>query len=472
MKSHFHLPLISSLILGALLVGALPGHAQTTNVTVDSTKSWSGYQNVFDTNNAYLSGSGVPTADLRAVFTPNVISATNLFLLANTNTYKTDGTFNLPDGTPNRFLEENFYVDMATAFAGLTVTFSGTVLSNTLPGYPGLYGMATIKEFGPGYAYIGQTDVDLPPGPFTVSRAIGAGNICQYGFYTKGPNAAPNSADAAKFVRISTKTNAPAPPATVTVDPTQTWIGFLNYLTTNDAYVGGFSIGPSDLPAGFIPDQASATRVILGINTSTYDAMAPASVGGQPVNTFNNPDGTPNKHLELDFYVDVGGLYSGTALTFNGTVESNGLPAGWVAYCVIKEFTSGYGYVGATPVALPSSGPFTVTRLIAAGDNSQYGFYVYGPNMAPGSPASTKKVSILVATATLPVTLTASRVGGNIQIKFPTQTGVSYTVQYKSHLTDAGWLTLTTIPGDGNVATATDTIGGAGTARYYRVCSL
>ena len=55
----------------------------------------------------------------------------------NTNSYKLDGTNNLADGTPNILLEENFYVDVGTAFAGSTVQFSGTVITNGFPGFPG-----------------------------------------------------------------------------------------------------------------------------------------------------------------------------------------------------------------------------------------------------------------------------------------------------------------------------------------------
>lgn len=466
---------LSLLLVGGLLVSTLPGHAQTTNkVIVDASKGWSGYQNIFDTNNAFLpGGSGVPTPDLRATFTPDVGHATKLLLQANTNNYKLDGTNNLPDGTPNRLYEENFYVDVGTTFGGTTVEFSGTVLSNNLPGFPGVYAKATIKEFGPGYAYLGQDDVDLNPGPFTISRNIQAGNICQYGFYTKGPSAAPNSADAAKAVTFAATNSAPpSGSVTVTVDPTQNWQGFINYYTLADGYLGSFGAATSEVPAGFIPDQATATRVILGINTTTYDATSPASVGGQPVNTFNNPDGSPNKHLESDFYVDVGTIYGGSSVTFNGSVESNGLPAGWTAYAFIKEFGPGYAYVGPATTSPLTPGAFSVTRNIAVNNISQYGFYVYGPNTAPASADSLKKVSVLVAGVTPGVTLTASRSGSNIQIKFPTEIGKNYTVQYKAHINDATWLTLTTIPGTGSVVTASDTIGGTGAARYYRVSAL
>ncbi len=461
-----------AVMLGVLLVSTMPLRAQTiTNrVIVDASKAWTGYQNIFDITGNYLTGSSLATADLRASFTPGLAKANALLLQMNTNSYKLDGINNLPDGTPNILLEENFYVDAGTAFAGTTVEFSGTVITNGFPGFPGAYAKATIKEFAAGYAYVGQTDVDLTPGAFFVTRDIQPENIAQYGFYTKGPNAAPNSTDAALTVRLAaTNTAPPASAVTVTVDPTQNWQGFLNYSTVGDAYVSGFSVATTDLPGGFLPDQTTATRLSLGINTSTYDATDAAAIGGQPANTFNKPDGSPNKHLETDFYVDVGTLYGGVDLTFKGTVESNGLPAGWIAYAVIKEFGPGYSYVGAVTKRL-TAGAFSVNRAIGVGNISQYGFYVYGPNTAPDSPQSLKTVSIFVGGTSTPVTLAASRSGSDVQIKFPTQAGVSYSVQYKAQLTDSVWLTLgSPVAGSGNVATVTDAIGGAGVARYYRV---
>lgn len=458
-------------MLGALLASAVPGQAQTTNrVIVDASKSWTGYQNIFDLNGGYLSGSSVATADLRAGFSPGLAKATALLLQLNTNTFKLDGINNLPDGTPNILLEENFYVDVGTAFAGTTVEFSGTVLTNGFPGFPDAYAKATIKEFAAGYAYVGQTDVDLTPGAFFVSRDIQPGNIAQYGFYTKGPNAAPNSTNAALTVRIAATNSAPPVSAvTVTVDPAQNWQGYLNYLTVTDAYVGGLPVSTADLPGAFAPDQATATRLNLGINTSTYDATDVGLIGGQAMNTFNNPDGSPNKHLETDFYVDAGTIYGGTALTFKGTVASNGLPAGWTAYAFIKEFGSGYSYVGATTKPL-TAGAFSINRNIAAGNISQYGFYVYGPNTAPGSANASKNISIIVGNAITSPGLTATRSGNNVQIKFPTQTGANYTVQYKAQLTDSTWLPLgSPVAGSGNVVTVNDTLGAAGAARYYRV---
>ena len=69
------------------------------------------------------------------------------------------------------------------------------------------------------------------------------------------------------------------------------------------------------------------------------------------------------------------------------------------------------------------------------------------------------------ATLTRP-TVTATKVGGSIQLSFATQATGTYTVQYKAHLTDA-WQTLTSVSGNGSIQAVTDTINPG--ARFYQV---
>ena len=179
---------------------------------------------------------------------------------------------------------------------------------------------------------------------------------------------------------------------TVAVDPGKSWIGYMSWYDTSDKYLGGTNCLTAKLPAGFVPNSASAARLVLGINSSTY-----ATNG-----VFNLADGTPNRILDTDFYVELGTNYGGQTVTFNGVVESNSLPSQWTAYAVVKEFTPpNYGYVGADTVPL-TSGAFTVSRHIGAGDLAQFGFYIYGPNTPPGSADSRQTVSILVANPAQP----------------------------------------------------------------------
>ena len=174
---------------------------------------------------------------------------------------------------------------------------------------------------------------------------------------------------------------------TVKVDSTKNWAGYMNWYSTNDTYVAGGSWGLDALQARFLPTKANATRVVLQVNTNTYN---PADV------YWNLPDGTANKHLEANFYVDVGTAYAGQEVTFVGTIESNTIPVGWTCDAVIKEFASGYAYVGLTRTPVVGGTPFNVVRPIGAGNIAQYGFITYGPNAAPGSAAALQAASIMV----------------------------------------------------------------------------
>gem|GEM_PF-5481669 len=78
----------------------------------------------------------------------------------------------------NKLLEANLYVDVGTLYAGNDVTFVGRVESNSLPA--GWTCVAVIKEFAPGYAYLGDTRAELVGGAdFAVTRYIRPGNITQ-----------------------------------------------------------------------------------------------------------------------------------------------------------------------------------------------------------------------------------------------------------------------------------------------------
>src|SRR5215831_8788118 len=171
-------------------------------VKVDSFLPWLGFMNVWQTNGtSYVYGQTWGPADLRAAFihtnSPSGWPQSTLLVLSpNTNTYA-PGTgkppdtnfWNLTDGTPNKVVEANFYRDVGTNFAGQTVTFTGTILSNNIPsvnGFPttGWDLLAVVKEFSVGYGtFYGMNSVPISAaGPFTVSRPIPAGRVCQYGF--------------------------------------------------------------------------------------------------------------------------------------------------------------------------------------------------------------------------------------------------------------------------------------------------
>lgn len=154
-----------------------------------------------------------------------------------------------------------------------------------------------------------------------------------------------------------------------------------------------------------------------------------------------------------------GGPFTGTALslvtsgrgTTTQTTQALGTfsdqnAAGWQVWHWVP-LLDGIGQ----PVKVSLGGVQTVRSTSGGGLNAN--FYMF----------------VVASTVPNPVTLTATASGGNIRIAFPTQSQVTYTVLYKNSLSDPAWQTLTTIPGDGTVKTATDSVTGQQTGRFYKV---
>lgn len=495
MKSRKSFPILMSLMLGALLVTAWPAGAQPINVTPSALTSWEGSFNVYNaTETMYIETAAMDLIDLRAYFYPNAANPTLLVMKINTNTYDVTATnywshnqtlyFNTAGGGVSKSMHPNLQVNIPTNNfdIGKTVTFSGSWVSNTIPAAWKVY--AFITEFTmPGYGYVGESDslqLTAASGTFSVSRPIAAGNLAQYGLQIRGGNTAPNSANANYGIAFVVTNPPTANPATnVLVDPAAFWQGFLNYYFASnnpyaDNYDAGTSIAITDIPAEWSPDQATATKLILRPNTACYDAssVSPYAISGAP-NFFNNPNSSALRRPKPTYFVDNTSLYSDTPLTFSGVVESNTLPAGYTAYAYIEDFLPDGFYVfnGESRVALPKSGPFSVSRRIGPGNTSQYGFYVYGTALPPASPLASAFVSILVPNTQppVPVTVSIEKSGNFIHILFPTESGKTYTVQYKVNITDANWTTLgTPSAGTGGTVTVNDGISLAG-RRYYRI---
>lgn len=186
------------------------------------------YNNTGGSQGGYLWGSPWGVVDLPAGFngtnyvkiSPNINCWNALDpYWVNTNTTPYSGA---------KWMEANFYVDVGTAYQGQTVNFVGSTMTNTL--VSPYFCQAFIKEFGPGYSYVGMTTQPIVAGtPFTVTRGIGAGNICQYGFITTGPDANPATVASLGEVEIAVN-NA---------DPN---IGTMNSLALVESQNAGFSV--------------------------------------------------------------------------------------------------------------------------------------------------------------------------------------------------------------------------------------
>jgi hypothetical protein len=86
----------------------------------------------------------------------------------------------------------------------------------------------------------------------------------------------------------------------------------------------------------------------------------------------------------------------------------------------------------------------------------------------PNGNTNTHAFTITVLQASRPTVANVSRTGNTVTFGFQTENGVSYRVEYTDSLTPPAWTTLTTVIGNGGVATITDP-NATVPMRFYRV---
>ncbi|MBN2163083.1 MAG: glycoside hydrolase family 16 protein [Pontiellaceae bacterium] len=112
---------------------------------------------------------------------------------------------------------------------------------------------------------------------------------------------------------------------------------------------------------------------------------------------------------------------------------------------------------------------FSEVQAEAPAGTATVGFYLLNVNQ----PGNTGPVYFDAIQATLigdpaePVNLSASVTGDQIQLSFPSQNGVNYQLAYKSCLTNAAWIPLETVVGDGSTNTLSQTITSLN--RFYTI---
>ena len=132
-------------------------------------------------------------------------------------------------------------------------------------------------------------------------------------------------------------------------------------------------------------------------------------------------------------------------------------------------------FYGAESTPILNAGSATDTWIFSEAQGEapagavEVGFFLLNVNQPenPGPMYFDDVQAMLVGDPILPVTLSASIEGGNIQISFPTQNGVSYQVAYKSSMTNTSWTAIETIVGDGN--TNSVSYAASSPARFYVV---
>jgi hypothetical protein len=388
MKTRIQKLIIPLLALCAFIGGAARVNAQVS-VTVDPSQSWVGYMNVFAlpvNGGAYIFGQVWGTADLRGAF----IGATNLLLQPCTNVWDPANSFWVQaDGvTPNTIMDASFYVQN-DILANTNVVFTGKCLSNTLTANPepltGVFytSQAFIKTFDGSYNLLGAATSNLVAGQsFSISlNTTGAAHV-QYGFETIGPDASTATASALGNVVV-----AVAPPsATVTVDPSQAWIGFMNVFSL-PADGGGYQFGNSWGTSALQADFSGTTNLTLLPCTNVWETSDTYWVKADGV--------TPNKIMDASMYVQNDTLINSNVV-FVGTTLTNTLtnspePLTGVRYtsvAFIKAFDGSFNLLGSATVPLVPGQSFGITLGTAGATHVQYGFETIGPDANPATVAS------------------------------------------------------------------------------------
>jgi hypothetical protein len=533
------------LALFVSLAGSFQGQSQVT-VKVDATKNWQGYMNWYSTNDAYVAGGAWGIADLRAAFVPPAPNASVVVLRVNTNTYNTGGYWNLADGTPNKHLEANLYVDVGTSFAGNDVNFVGTVQTNNLPA--GWTCQAVIKEFAGGYVYLGDTRDSIVGGnSFSVTRTIAPGHICQYGFLTYGPNTAPGSADSLTGASIFVDNSDPSitgQPAnqrvlvggTATFTVTAVGASGLSYhwkrygtnlvnggnisgatsatLTISNAQLADATTYTATVTdtAGSLDAQPAKLRVLTAAQFANaldnpsfeFDVVDPAIIpdpwvtfsGSALQNTNDTYAFTPGANVKTiegtnaaqvynageynGFYQDVpatpGQIFTGDGWFYQSSLDPLLAPTD-VAFIEV-QFRHGndnpiaiYQSFGVTnaPELLDTWLFLRATNGVAAGyaqTSTTNSYYLTAPagtdhvryqvtlHYVGGGPGSVY-VDSMSLMKKIPVVVSVSKVGANINLSFLTQGATSYQVVYKDNLTDSSWTPVgSLISGDGSTMSA------------------
>jgi hypothetical protein len=174
---------------------------------------------------------------------------------------------------------------------------------------------------------------------------------------------------------------------TVTVDPAQLALGYMNWSPApgDAAGYGGASGGGwglSDLRATF-----SGNTLTLSPNINTY---APGN------NYWVNADGSGANIMDANIYNETTGTYVNTTLTFNFDVLANTLVRPYTSVAFIKDFAPDYSsFTESTAALTPGMGSISLFTSANAGDHIQYGFETDGPDANPATAAALGSVIIV-----------------------------------------------------------------------------
>jgi hypothetical protein len=313
--------------------------------------------------------------------------------------------------------------------AGQSVTFSGNIQANTLvaPYTSTIF----IKDFAFNYSSYTTVTIPMVAGAFSITKATAAGDHIQYGFETIGPDARGATVASLGSVVITAPGSAHV---YVYVDPSKTWIGYMNVfdLPANGVvYEFGSAWGTADLDAVF-----SESTLTLTPNTS-IDRDVP----NDPYWWVGGAGGTPNKNMDAVMYVEDDTL-AGKTVVFSGNCQQNTLTAPYTSVAFIRDFVSDYSSFTGTTVPVATGTAFSLSLDTAGagpGQQVQYGFETIGPDARQATVSALGKVVInsSVLSPGAP-TLNISQSGNTVTVYWQNVSG--WTLQQNANLSLAsGW---------------------------------
>ena len=265
--------------------------------------------------------------------------------------------------------------------------------------------------------------------------------------------------------------------ATVYVDPSKNWLGYMNY----------FSAPPT---VGYISGSPWAVADLRANWSGSTLTLSPNTINDSSPDWYVNPEAllvppfpsVGNRAMEANMYVEPAGSLPGLTVTFTGmcisdTMTTNAAfngpanPAGngWTCVAFIKDFAPDYSSFNVASVPVTNGIRFNVSLATdpTPGRHVQYGFTTFGSPVWPTDPALPTYGNVVIAPGPV-VAITPSVSGANVNLSFPSVTGYTYQLQYKNNLTDASWSNLgAAANGTGSTIVLTDTH--ALPNRFYRV---
>ena len=175
------------------------------------------------------------------------------------------------------------------------------------------------------------------------------------------------------YVRVYTPVVVIPANTIVTVDPAETWLGYMNVsnLPANGgAYLFGQAWATVDLKAAFAGPVLTLSPNTIS-DPSTYWYLG----GGAP--------GRPgNKMMDASMYVEKSGSLAGKTVVFTGSVLTQTLTSAHTSVAFIKDFSPDYSSSNTITAPLVN-GIFSISLAThtAAGRHVQYGFETVGVNV-------------------------------------------------------------------------------------------